>query len=218
MLSNLERPKTLKEIALNQLREAITLGHFAPGERLVERVLCEQLGVSRTVIRECIRHLESDQLVIASPNVGPTVATLNPSEVKEIYEIRSMLEISAVRSCALIANEAIISDLENYCESIAAALAENKIKEALADTRLFYQTIFTSGGKTVAWDLVERLNGRIGQLRAVTLSSIGRSVAGPKNLFAIVAAIKAHDEDTAAQACADHLEQAKQIALNELNS
>jgi len=218
MLSNVERPKTLKETALNQLREAITLGHFAPGERLVERVLCEQLGVSRTVIRECIRHLESDQLVIASPNVGPTVATLNPSEVKEIYEIRSMLEISAVRSCALIANETVITDLENYCESIAAALAENKIKEALADTCLFYQTIFTAGGKTVAWDLVERLNGRIGQLRAVTLSSIGRSVAGPKNLLAIVDAIKAHDAEAAAQACAEHLEQAKQIALNELDS
>ncbi len=216
--SNVERPKTLKETALNQLREAITLGHFAPGERLVERVLCEQLGVSRTVIRECIRHLESDQLVIASPNVGPTVATLNPSEVKEIYEIRSMLEVSAVKSCALIANEAVITELENYCESIAKSLAAGKIKEALADTRLFYQTIFNAGGKTVAWDLVERLNGRIGQLRAVTLSSIGRSVAGPKNLLAIVAAIKAHDAEIAAQACADHLEQAKQIALNELDS
>ncbi|MEH6458106.1 MAG: GntR family transcriptional regulator [Cocleimonas sp.] len=218
MLSNLERPKTLKETALNQLREAITLGHFSPGERLVERVLCEQLGVSRTVIRECIRHLESDQLVIASPNIGPTVATLNINQVKEIYEIRSMLEVSAVRSCALIANETIVAELENYCASITAGLAEGKIKEVLADTRLFYQIIFTAGGKTVAWDLVERLNGRIGQLRAMTLSSAGRSVTGPKNLLAIVTAIKAHDAETAAQACADHLEQAKQIALNELDS
>jgi len=218
MLSNLERPKTLKETALNQLREAITLGYFKPGERLVERVLCEQLGVSRTVIRECIRHLESDQLVIAFPNIGPTVASLNPSEVKEIYEVRSMLEVSAVRSCALIADKTVIAELENYCASIAAGLDEGKIKEVLADTRLFYQTIFTAGDKTVAWDLVERLNGRIGQLRAVTLSSEGRSVAGPKNLLAIVAAIKDHDAETAAQVCAEHLEQAKQIALNELDS
>ena len=218
MLSNLERPKTLKETALNQLREAITLGHFSPGERLVERVLCEQLGVSRTVIRECIRHLESDQLVIASPNVGPTVATLNPNEVREIYEIRSMLEVSAVKSCAEVASESVIADLENYCKTIATALAENKIKEALSDTRLFYKIIFNAGGKTVAWDLVERLNSRIGQLRAVTLSSQGRSKTGPKNLLAIVAAIKAHDAETAAQACADHLSQAKEIALNELDS
>ena len=218
MLSNLERPKTLKETALNQLREAITLGHFAPGDRLVERVLCEQLGVSRTVIRECIRHLESDQLVTASPNVGPTVATLNPDEVSEIYEIRSMLEVSAVRSCAEIADEAVITELENYCKSIATELKAGKIKEALAETRLFYQCIFNAGGKTVAWNLVERLNSRIGQLRAVTLSSHGRAITGPKNLLAIVAAIKAHDADTAASACAEHLSQAKEIALNELES
>ncbi len=218
MLSNLKRPITLKESALNELKEAITLGYFAPGERLVERVLCEQLGVSRTVIRECIRHLESDQLVIAKANVGPTVATLNPEEVSEIYEIRSMLEVSAVRSCALVADETVITDLENYCDLISRSLTSGNIKEALSDTRLFYQSIFIAGGKTVAWDLVERLNSRIGQLRAVTLSSQGRSVAGPKNLLAIVAAIKAHDADTAAQACAEHLAQAKEIALNELDS
>jgi len=218
MLSNLERPKTLKETALNQLREAITLGHFAPGERLIERVLCDQLGVSRTVIRECIRHLESDQLVTSKANVGPTVATLNLDEVKEIYEIRSMLEVSAVRSCAANADEAVIAKLENYCAAIATGLDQGKIKEVLMDTRLFYQTIFITGNKTVAWDLVERLNGRIGQLRAVTLNTIGRSTAGPKNLLAIVAAIKAHDIDAAVKACTDHLEQAKQIALNELDS
>ena len=217
MLSNLKRPITLKESALNQIREAITLGHFAPGERLIERVLCEKLGVSRTVIRECIRHLESDQLVIASPNVGPTVATLNPNEVSEIYEIRSMLEVSAVKSCATVASDEVIAQLENYCQNIATALDANNIKEALADTRLFYQIIFTEGDKTVAWDLVERLNGRIGQLRALTLSSKGRSVAGPKNLLAIVAAIKNHDAETAAQACANHLEQAKEIALKQLS-
>lgn len=216
MLSNLKRPITLKESALNQLREAITLGHFSPGERLVERVLCEKLGVSRTVIRECIRHLESDQLVTASPNVGPTVAILNPNEVSEIYEIRSMLEVSTVRSCALVADDEVISQLENYCESIKKSLANENIKEALAETRSFYQIIFNAGGKTVAWDLVERLNGRIGQLRAVTLGSAGRSTAGPKNLLAIVAAIKAHDEEAAAIACAEHLAQAKQIALSEL--
>ncbi len=129
-----------------------------------------------------------------------------------------MFRIVFIKSCALVADETVITELENYCKSISAGLAEGKIQEVLADTRLYYQTIFNAGGKTVAWDLVERLNGRIGQLRAVTLSSIGRSVTGPKNLLAIVAAIKAHDAETAAIACAEHLEQAKQIALNELDS
>jgi len=217
MLTNLKRPQTLKESALIQLKEAITLGHFAPGERLVERVLCEKLGVSRTVIRECIRHLESDQLVTTVPNVGPTVATLDPDQVTEIYEVRSMLEVSAVRSCAANASDSVIEELDHYCERITKGLANNNIKDALADTRKLYQIIFAAGDKPVAWDLVERLNGRIGQLRALTLSTQGRSVAGPKNLIAIVAAIKNHDVDAAAQACEYHLQQAKEIALQQLS-
>jgi len=217
MLSNLKRPVTLKESALKQLREAITLGHFEPGERLVERVLCEKLGVSRTVIRECIRHLESDQLVSSVPNVGPTVASLSPSQVEEIYDIRAMLEVSAVRSCAKTTSKKVIKELDGYCSKISKALAKDDIKVALEDTRKLYKTIFAAGKKSVAWDLVERLNGRIGQLRALTLSTQGRSVEGPKNLLAIVDAIKEHDADAAAKACEDHLQQAKEIALQQVS-
>ncbi len=218
MLTNLKRPKTLKETALKQLREAIALGHFAPGERLVERVLCEKLGVSRTVIRECIRHLESDQLVTTVPNVGPTVASLDVTQIEEIYEIRTMLEVSAVTSCAANADDEVISKLEMYYEHISHALEEDNIQQALSDTRKLYKTIFDAGEKSVAWDLVEQLNGRIGQLRALTLRTHGRSVEGPKKLLAIIEAIKQHDEDAAAQACKDHLKQAKEIALQQVNS
>lgn len=218
MLSNLKRPITLKETALLQLREAITLGHFSPGERLIERVLCEKMGVSRTVIRECIRHLESEQLVIAIPNVGPTVSSLNTSQVKEIYEIRSMLEVSAVRSCAANASLEVTQKLDSLCESITSALNEDDIKGTLSYTHLLYKTIFEAGDKGVAWDLVERLNGRIGQLRALTLSTQGRSIEGPKNLLSIVAEIKNHNVEAAAKACEDHLQQAKEIALSELDS
>lgn len=218
MLSNLKRPITLKEGALSQLREAITLGHLAPGERLIERVLCEQLGVSRTVIRECIRHLESDNLVIASPNIGPTVATLESDEIIQIYEARALLEVPAVRSCALAANKEIITKLENHSKSIAKALNEGKIMEVLSEVCTFYKTIFEAGGKTVAWDLSKRLNARTGQLRAVTLGNQDRSNAGPEKILAIVNAIKSGDPDAAEEACLLHLETAKEVALKELSN
>ena len=95
-----DRPKTLKENALESLRDAITADLLKPGERLVERALCESMGVSRTVVRECIRHLESERLVVGIPNAGYVVATIGRDEVEEIYQIRSMLECAAVASCA----------------------------------------------------------------------------------------------------------------------
>ena len=218
MLDTMERPKTLKEGALEKLREAITLGYFKPGERLVERVLCEKLGVSRTVIRECIRHLESERLVTVIPNAGPTVAVLRTDDVIEIYNIRMMLESAAVRSCAKAATTQTVADLRQSVASIRRALATDDIVEALRVTEHFYETIFMAGGKSVSWDLVVQLNSRISRLRAFTLASKGRAVAGPKNLRAIVDAISAGNSGAAVKACETHLKQASRVALSQLEN
>ncbi len=215
-LDTLERPRTLKESALQSLREAITFGVFAPGERLVERVLCERLGVSRTVVRECIRHLESERLVSVIPNAGPAVAVLEADEVREIYEIRALLESAAIRSCAHQAGPETVAALEQHCEDIADTLANGNVIAALGHTRRFYQTIFVTGNKRVSWDLVERLNGQIGRLRVLTLGSAGRATSGPADLRKIVAAIERGDPDAAARACQEHNAAASEIALSQL--
>jgi len=213
MLKNLERPLTLKQQALRELREAITLGHLSPGERLVERKLCEQLGVSRTVIRECIRHLESERLIETIPNVGPRVLELDIDEVEQIYALRALLEADAVQSCTLLANTDVVKLLEQRIDAINESLASRDLLLALELTRSFYETIFDVGQKSVSWDLVERLNGRIGRLRVLTLGSKGRSKTGPKNLTNIVKAIKKGDNDGAAEACRAHVNSARKIAI-----
>lgn len=216
MLNAVERPKTLKENALEQLREAITLGVFKPGERLVERALCDQLGISRTVVRECIRHLESEKLITSIPNAGPSVSVLGEDEIVEIYEIRSLLEVAAVRSCAQQADQETIKQLHHYCDEIAKALKQGDILETLRQTRRLYEIIFTAGNKRVSWDLVDRLNGRISRLRALTLGSEGRWTSGPANLRQIVNAIEQGDSDAAALACQKHISEAANIALQQL--
>ncbi len=213
MLEILQRPKTLKQSALERLREAIMLGAFKPGERLIERILCEQLNVSRTVIRECIRHLESERLITTIANAGPSVSILDAAQVSEIYEIRSTLESAAASACAKNADEKTIGQLKKYCAAIETDLKAGKILEALEQTRLFYQTIFLSGNKAVSWDLVEQLNGRISRLRVLTLKTKGRATAGPENLKNIIAAIEGRAPAAAAKACQKHIRQARHIAL-----
>ena len=213
MLKPLERPKTLKEAALESLRNAITLGEFAPGERLVERVLSERLGVSRTVVRECVRHLESERLVTTVPNAGPSVARLKPAEVAELYDIRAMIESEAIRACARRADKDALAELKTLRDAIQKALAKGDVIAALEDTTRFYEVIFLAGGKPVSWDLVERLNGRIGRLRAMTLMSKGRAKTGPANLTRILDAIAKGDARAAGKACEVHIAEAKAIAL-----
>src|SRR4029079_6883226 len=92
--------RTLRELTLEKLRDAILDFRFQPGERLVERTLCDRLGVSRTVVREVLRHLEAEGLVEIIARQGPIVARLDPEQVAEIYELRGLLEANAARACA----------------------------------------------------------------------------------------------------------------------
>lgn len=215
MLNKLEKPKTLKESALEQLRTAIMLGQIVPGERLIERTIGEQLGVSRTVVRECIRHLESEHLVEVSTS-GPAVAVLASDEIRQIYQLRAMLESEAVSCCAEQAkhnDNEIVYTLQTYLSQIRSELLDNDVVTALEHTRLFYQCLFETAGMSVAWELVDRLNGRIGRLRFMTLSTPGRAVLGPDNLQKIIDGIADNNAKAAVKACQKHIDEACKIGL-----
>ena len=210
MLQAIERPKTLKEQALVSLRNAITLGVFKPGQHLVERKLCGDLGVSRTVVRECIRHLESEKLIVCNPN--PTVTILNLAEVKEIYEIRLLLETAAVGHCASRATDETVKQLNHHWQKIVDALADEDIIKVIEQTTAFYRVIFITGDKVISWDLVGWLNSRIGRLRALTLRTSQRINRGPENLKNIINAIEKKDPQQAIALCTQHVEGAFEMA------
>ncbi|RCW99629.1 GntR family transcriptional regulator [Marinomonas foliarum] len=212
-MQKVERPKTLKESALESLRGAITSNLLKPGDRLVERTLCESMGVSRTVVRECIRHLESERLVVGIPNSGFIVASISDAEVKEIYEIRTLLECSAVKACSQKATPDVIKQLYKLHDEIAHHLLNDDVKTSLNITKDYYELIFKTAEKHVSWDLVEQLNSRISRLRALTLSSTGRKTSGPKDLFDIIKALEKKDSEQAGEICARHLQEAYEIAM-----
>ncbi len=213
-MQKVERPKTLKETALTTLRDAITSNSLKPGTRLVERNLCETMGVSRTVVRECIRHLESERLVKGIPNSGFVVASISDSEAREIYEIRALLESTAVKACSEVITPEIITELYRLHDAIALHLQKDDIKNALKLTTSFYELIFKTAEKHVAWVLVEQLNSRISRLRAFTLSARGRKTAGPKDLYDMVKALEEHNPEAAVEICERHLREAYEIATH----
>src|SRR6201990_3769754 len=92
-----DAPALLRDQALERLRAAIISGHLPPGTRLIERELCEQMGVSRTSIREVLRGLEPEHLITVEPRRGPIVARLTREQIAEIYDVRTMLESAVIR-------------------------------------------------------------------------------------------------------------------------
>lgn len=119
------------------LREMITTGHLASGERLRERELCDELGVSRTPLREAIRALAGEGLLELLPNRGAVVAAMDAKEIQSLYEVVSTLEsLSAKLACERIKDEEIAE-----LGSLHYQLVRNHLRGDLAAYFKINQTI-----------------------------------------------------------------------------
>jgi DNA-binding GntR family transcriptional regulator len=212
-LSRIDKaPQTLRDIVQERMRTAIISGHFAPGERLVERPLCDQLGVSRTVVRETIRYLEAEGLVEILPNRGPIVARLDWLQAKQIYDIRKQLESAAAMACAARQDEGFAQRLSRALGGLRISLAASDPALMFKTSTDFYQLIFEEARHDVAWEIVQRLNGRISRLRALTLSTKDRPTSGLSHMTAIHDAILSRDAEAARLAVETHIAEAAAIA------
>ena len=173
--------------------------------------------MSRTIIREVLRHLETEGLVQNIQNRGPIVAQPSVAEAMQIYELRGMLEAMAARACAGRPIPDTVHALEAALEKIRHAYAAHSFDGGLLEaTTVFYETMFAAAGKPVAWQIVSSLNARINHLRAITTRSRGRDVDGPSAMALIVEAVRRGDPDEAAAACKAHVATAAEIASSYL--
>ncbi|MBJ8429356.1 GntR family transcriptional regulator [Acinetobacter pittii] len=212
-------PVTLRELCLDKVRNAIITGYFPSGKRLVERTLCEELGVSRSVVREVIRYLEAEGLVEILPNKGPIVSLLNWDIASQIYEIRLLLEQSAVVDCTKNLDDKTAEKLKLLLEDLKAAFAADDINLIIETSTQLYQTIFATANHHIAWEVVQRLNGRISRLRAMTMKSTKREISGYQRIKNMCEAIYLHkDPEKAKQAVAEHIAEAAAVAKNILDA
>lgn len=209
--------KTLRELSLEKMRDAILGGHFKPGQRLVERRLCEQLDVSRSIVREVLRHLEAEGLVETVPHHGPVVARLDANQAAQIYEIRALLEGHAARLCAENASAEAIERLDELNRQTQSAFEHNNLHQVMLRTTAFYQAMFEAAGMSVAWEVVQSLNARINRLRAMTIASPGRRNEAGQEMQRIVDALRRRDADAAQQASVAHLKRVAELAAQRLS-
>jgi DNA-binding GntR family transcriptional regulator len=207
---------TLRALAVDKLRQAIVSGRFTSGERLVERTLCDQLGVSRSIVREAIRYLEAEGLVENQQRSGPVVARLDWQDARQIYEIRRLLEAAAAAECAAKVDDMVRARLRSALQDLIQASSEGAPMKLYDATTAFYAVIFDAASHHIAWEIVQRLNGRISRLRALTLATTNRRVSGPAHMARICEAICASQSEAAANAVNEHLRDAADIARQAL--
>lgn len=211
-------PITLREIVLDKLRSAIMNFQLLPGDRLVERDLCDRLGVSRTSVREALRHLESEGLVEFADSRGPRVAIITLADACDIYELRCVLEGLIVQLFTLNAKAKDIRALERALEENRKVLQEGELQQVLDSVQGFYDVLLESSGNHIAATQLRQLQARISYLRATSVSQANRRSNSNQEMERIVEAIKSGDPLAAHQASVDHVRAAAKVALDYLKS
>lgn len=141
---NMNEYLPLRDVVFNTLRQAILKGELAPGERLMEIQLAERLGVSRTPIREAIRKLELEGLVLMIPRKGAEVAKISEKSLRDVLEVRRSLEELAIELACLRMLPDEVEELERRQEDFKEAVLSGTPME-IAETDEAYHDVIYKG-------------------------------------------------------------------------
>ncbi|MBO0692448.1 MAG: GntR family transcriptional regulator [Acidimicrobiaceae bacterium] len=205
----------LREQVVTLIRQAILDFRLKPGQRLVERELIEQLGVSRTTIREVLRQLTTEGLVTVIPQKGAIVTAPSPEEAADIYEMRAALEALAVRRFVERATAEEVAKLRAAYQGMEKVLdSDGDIHAHLTAKDNFYGVLLASSPSIE--QVLGGLQARVRLLRATSLGAPGRRAEAVAEIGTLMDAIEARDADRAAEACVQHVRRAASTGLARL--
>ena len=155
---NMDEYLPLRDVVFNTLRKAILKGELKPGERLMELVLADRLGVSRTPIREAMRKLELEGLVVMIPRKGAQVASITEKDMNDVLEVRIALESVAIEKACERMQEEDLQHLTEASKAFERTIREGDIVQLAEADEAFHEAIYRASKN-------EKLNQVLSNLR-----------------------------------------------------
>jgi DNA-binding GntR family transcriptional regulator len=200
-LASLAQPSaSLRSRIIHALRRAIETGVLAPGARLVERDLCEQLQVSRTSLREALGELQAEGILTYGPNRRLTVSVISRADAENAYRIRAVLEALLVEQFIEKAGDAELAELVQEGERLKQAYRSGDVEQMLVAKRAFYDRICSGAQNVIAFDIISRLVLRTSGLRRRSLQRKERQQQSIREVDTLIAAIRRRDTQAAREA------------------
>lgn len=196
------------------LTERIVSGELAPGVRLYEPELAAALAVSRTPVREALRMLAAEGLVVPLPTGGHTVAAMDAEDVAQLYDVRSVLEgLAAREACRRLtdADGARLTELVRRMERM-----HDYEDEVLRLGKEFHSVIEGIAGNSRCTALIRMMRTHIDRYRALATHQRGRPIAAIQEHREVLAALLSGDPDAAEQAMRAHVTAGAEVAIRAL--
>lgn len=200
-----ERMRPIRDEVFCLLRKAIIRGDYKPGEKLQEETLAEQLGTSRTPVREALRKLESEKLVTYYPHKGTVVSEISREEVEDLFAVRALSEKLIIRRAAVKAKPEDIRELRKYLEASEAGKDADTILNSID---AFNEKLFEISGAEQLVDINRRIRERLQRVLVSNHLDPVRSAVAHAEHLKIVEALEAGDPDLAEKYTEEHMNNA----------
>lgn len=214
----LDSYQPLREVVCESLREAIRRGILKPGERIMEIQLAEELGVSRTPVREAIRKLELEGYVVMMPRRGTYVANMSIRDINEIFEIRTALESLSNGLAAEHITDEELEHLQRLLVIIGGYIKEGNMEKIVETDIEFHDLMYHAARNQRLVGIISNLRDQLTRFRTLSMSHPGRLEATLEEHKAIVEAIANGDRRSASKAAERHMENSEKTLLQAMEA
>ena len=207
----------LRDVVFNTLRRAILKGELKPGERLMEIALADKLGVSRTPIREAIRKLELEGLVVMAPRKGAKVASITERDLNDVLEVRKGMEVLAISlACKRITGEEL-EKLEIIERDFQRLIESGNLTELAEMDVKFHDTIYHATNNQRLVQLLNNLREQMYRYRMEYLKDIAVRRTLAEEHKAICQALRERNQQQAEKYVSIHIDNQQKAIIRSLN-
>ena len=212
---DIQNHKPLREMVYEELKMQILKGSIVPGTRMMEVELAEEMGVSRTPIREAIRKLEKEGLVTIEPRRGAYASMISTEDMVEILEVRQDLEGLAAYFAADRMTDEQMAELRQVSDNYNDAVKRGNMEDMISYDTRFHHIIVESCKNKILVQMIEQLQELVLRFRYIYYDNFRRAENMPEEHQAIVDAIAEGDAEKARAAADIHIERLKELVVRE---
>ena len=215
---NIDEYLPLREVVFKTLRNAIIQGEFQPGERLMEITLAKKLGVSRTPVREAIRMLELEGLVVMIPRKGAEVANITVKDLKDALEVRMALEALSVRLACERIDEEGKEELKAACMTFKEAINSKLVPAIVKADEQFHNVIYKASKNPKLINLAQNLREQVYRYRVEYVKDFSYHDNLIREHDQITMAILKGDKESAEKIMNEHIYNQEQIVIQNVRN
>lgn len=203
-----------RETAYNSLRDAIAYGEMKPGERLVEKKVCETYNLGRTPVREALSQLQIEGYLDFTPNQGFSVSKMSIESVREIYDVIAVLEGHAIKAAAKRITEEELRELERIQKSLWKAVCAKDQKAWVEHNSAFHEVLTKAGRNQCLSSLIGNLRRRVYRYRMIAIAIPNSLEDNFRAHERLVEALRERDASRAGKAMQDHVLDVSQKSIS----